>query len=53
MVKLVEWGLNNKPLLVMLLASGLTVVGVFAFVHVRLSRAPAPPERPAALTPRL
>jgi hypothetical protein len=51
MVKLVEWGLNNQPLLVMLLTSGLIVAGVCAFVHVRLLRAPEPPSDLGTLTP--
>jgi hypothetical protein len=43
MTKLVEWSLNNKPLLVMLATSGLTVLGACFFLHVRLLRSPSPP----------
>jgi len=39
--KLVEWGLNN-PLIVILLAAGLAIFGVYSFLHVNVEAYPDP-----------
>lgn len=39
--KLVAWGLNN-PLIVLLLAAGLAIFGVFSFLHVNVEAYPDP-----------